>query len=169
MADINTTTKESRQRVGVAKMKKSRTNIDLTPMVDLGFLLITFFIFTTSMSQPTAMKLRMPHDPIDKKDSMQTPASGALSILMAGDDRLYYYFGMLSKDPGTIIPTDYKEIRRIIIEKKRNTDPADFMILLRSSNKASYKNTVDILDEMFVNDVKRYALLDWDSDLSSLE
>ena len=56
--------------------------------------------------------------------------------------------------------TDYKAIRNVILEKKRKTDPDDFMILLKSSNEATYRNTVDLLDEMYINDVKRYALLD---------
>ena len=164
MAEINTST-ERKSKAGVRKLNKKSTRIDLTPMVDLGFLLITFFIFTTSMTRPTAMKLRMPHDAI-RADSMQTPASGAMSILIAGDNRLYYYFGMPPNDRNSVMATDYKAIRDVILEKKRKTDPEDFMILLKSSNDATYRNTVDLLDEMYINDVKRYALLDWnDNDL----
>jgi biopolymer transport protein ExbD len=166
MAEINSSTAERNLKAGLPKLNKRSTRIDLTPMVDLGFLLITFFIFTTSMTEPTAMKLRMPHDAIDKNDSMQTPDSGAMSILMAGDNRLYYYFGIPSIDPASIIATDYKAIRNIIIEKKRSTDPEDFMILLKSSKEARYQNTVDMLDEMYINDVKRYALLDWDPNIA---
>jgi biopolymer transport protein ExbD len=129
-------------------------------MVDLGFLLITFFIFTTSMSQPTAMKLRMPHDALTKSDSMQTAASGAMSVLLAGDNRVYYYFGILADDGSNVIASDYRKIRDVILQKKLTTHPDDFMILLKSSNQATYKNTVDMLDEMFINDIKRYALLD---------
>jgi biopolymer transport protein ExbD len=161
MSEPISSNSEERSRSGARKYKKRSTNIDLTPMVDLGFLLITFFIFTTTMAEPTTMKLRMPHDAIDIKDSMQTPASGAISILMAGDNRLYYYFGMLSNNGAGIVATDYKKIREVIINKKRNTDPQDFMILLKSTNEATYQNTVDMLDEMYINDVKKYALLDF--------
>jgi biopolymer transport protein ExbD len=149
-----------RSRTGVGKLKKRSTNIDLTPMVDLGFLLITFFIFTTSMSQPTAMKLRMPHDAVNKPDSMQTPASGAMSILLAGNNMVYYYYGILADDGSNVMASDYRKIRDVILEKKHITKPDDFMILLKSSNHATYKNTVDMLDEMFINDIKKYALLD---------
>jgi biopolymer transport protein ExbD len=168
MAELATSQPGGRSRTGFGKLKKRPTPIDLTPMVDLGFLLITFFIFTTSMSQPTAMKLRMPHDALNIKDSMQTPASGAMSILLRSDNQVYYYFGILADDGSNVIASDYRKIRDVIIQKKQITDSKDFMILLKSSNQATYRNTVDMLDEMFINDVKKYALLDMNESESRL-
>src|SRR6266487_3551609 len=78
---------------GVKKGKKLSTRVDLTPMVDLGFLLITFFVFTTSVSKPTAMKLIMPHD-TEHNDSMSTPESKIISLLLAGQNKIYYYDGV---------------------------------------------------------------------------
>lgn len=142
---------------GVKKGKKLSTRVDLTPMVDLGFLLITFFIFTTTMAQPTAMNLAMPKD-TDKPDELnKVKESGALTIMMGKGDVIYYYFG---NDPTKLQTTGYKDIRGIILEKRKNTPVDDFFITIKPDKDATYKNAVDILDEMAINDVKRYAMVD---------
>src|SRR5215470_14364844 len=80
--------------VGVKKAKKLSTRVDMTPMVDLGFLLITFFIFTATMKSPTTMDLNMPKES-DKQDETKIKQSGALTILLGKDDHVYYYEGEL--------------------------------------------------------------------------
>lgn len=145
---------------GVKKAKKLSTRVDLTPMVDLGFLLITFFIFTTTMSQPTAMRLFLPKDTEKPEDQNKIKASGALSILLAKNNGIFYYEGELAPDASNFKSTNFKEIRDIIINKKKSTDPKDFVVVIKPGPEATYKNTVDILDEMTINDVKRYAMVD---------
>ena len=142
---------------GVKKSKKQSTRVDLTPMVDLGFLLITFFIFTTTMSQPTAMKLFLPKD-VDKPDEQnKLKESAALTVMPSKADKVYYYEGL---DPSKIQASDFKNIRDVILDKKRRTDPKDFMVIIKPTKDATYKNTVNILDEMTIDAVKRYALVD---------
>lgn len=145
---------------GVKKAKKLSTRVDLTPMVDLGFLLITFFIFTTTMSQPTAMRLFLPKDTEKPEDQNKIKASGALSIMLAKNNAIFYYEGELLPDGSNFKSTNFKEIRDIIINKKKSTDPKDFVVVIKPGPEATYKNTVDILDEMTINDVKRYAMVD---------
>ena len=141
---------------GVKKAKKLSTRVDLTPMVDLGFLLITFFIFTTTMSQPTAMKLFLPKD-TDEKDQNKLKESAALTVMPAKDNQVYYYEGL---DPTKIQSANFKTIRDEILDKKRRTDPKDFMVIIKPTKDATYKNTVDMLNEMMIDDVARYALVD---------
>lgn len=162
MAEINNSSPAEKPRAGVPRAKKLSTRVDLTPMVDLGFLLITFFIFTTSMSEPTAMKLRMPHDAKDKTDEMQTEASGALTILMGKNNSLFYYFGFLKPDGSNLQTSDYSDIREVIVQKKKRTSPSKFMVLLKPGHASTYRNAVDILDEMYISDVKKYAFVEPD-------
>lgn len=89
MAEIQTS--ETDKKKGVRRSKKLSTKVDLTPMVDLGFLLITFFVFTTSISNATVMKLNMPDD--DDPDSMVTAEGKTLNVLLAADNIVYYYYG----------------------------------------------------------------------------
>jgi biopolymer transport protein ExbD len=169
---------------GVKKAKKLSTRVDMTPMVDLGFLLITFFIFTSTMSTPTTMALNMPKDEKDEKNQNEAKASGALSIFMGKGDQVYYYEGELAPDGSNFQSTNFKGIREVIINKKKsviaqhqhnqqcdeirsrkNGDPnsckdRDFVVVIKPNVEATYKNTVDMLDEMTINGVKRYALVD---------
>ena len=141
---------------GVKKAKKLSTRVDMTPMVDLGFLLITFFIFSTTMAQPTAMKLIMPKDTDNQEEQTKVKASGALTIMLGKSNGIYYYAG---DDPTKIEPTDYKKIRDVIINKKKTTKPEDFVVVIKPNDESTYQNMVAILDEMSINEVKKFAVV----------
>lgn len=162
MAEMDTSSQGGghKKGPGVKKGKKLSTRVDLTPMVDLGFLLITFFIFTTTMSQPTAMRLFLPKDVDKPEEQNKVKASGALTIMLGKANGVFYYEGELLPDGSNFKSSNFKEIRQEIINKKKNTNPADFVVVIKPGPEATYKNTVDILDEMTINDVKRYALVD---------
>jgi biopolymer transport protein ExbD len=161
MAEMDTSSGGGHKKgPGVKKSKKLSTRVDLTPMVDLGFLLITFFIFTTTMSQPTAMKLFLPKDTDKPEEQNKVKASGALSIMLGQKDGVFYYEGELLPDGSNFKSSNFKEIRDVIINKKKSTDPDDFVVVIKPGPEATYKNTVDMLDEMTINDVKRYAMVD---------
>ncbi|MEO6681551.1 MAG: biopolymer transporter ExbD [Ginsengibacter sp.] len=142
---------------GVKKSKKQSTRVDLTPMVDLGFLLITFFIFSTTMSQPTALNLNMPKDTQNKEEETKVKESGSLTLMLGKGNVIYYYFGM---DPASMQTTTYKQVRDIILNKKRTTSAEDLFIIIKPDKDATYKNAVDILDEMNINDIQKYAMVD---------
>ncbi|WP_018616551.1 ExbD/TolR family protein [Segetibacter koreensis] len=145
---------------GVKKAKKASTRVDLTPMVDLGFLLITFFIFTTTMSQPTAMKLNLPKDTDKPEEQNKLKESGALTLLLGKNNDVYYYEGQLDPSASNLKSSTMKKIRGEIIKKKRSTPPEDLMIVIKPGEESTYKDVVDALDEMTINDIKRYALVD---------
>jgi biopolymer transport protein ExbD len=142
---------------GVKKAKKLSTRVDMTPMVDLGFLLITFFIFTTTMAQPTAMNLFMPKDVQKPEEQNKVKESGAFTIILGKQDQIYYYEGL---DPTKLQASNFKGIREQILNKKKTTNPEDLVVILKPTPDATYKNTVDILDEMTICEIKRYAMVD---------
>ena len=158
---------------GVKKAKKLSTRIDMTPMVDLGFLLITFFIFTATMSTPTTMRLIMPKDEKKPEEQTEVKESGALTILMGRDNNIYYYEGQMKADGSNFNSTTYKEIREVIQTKRKNVMQAgkslgyhpdsldrDLVVVIKPNENATYKNTVDVLDEMTINNIRRFAIVD---------
>ena len=148
---------KSKKGPGVKKSKKQSTRVDLTPMVDLGFLLITFFIFTTTVSQATSMNLNMPKDTKDPNLDTKVKESGSLTLLLGKGNVIYYYFG---NDDATMQTTGYKKVRDIILKKKQSTPASDLFIIIKPDKDATYKNAVDILDEMYINEISRYAMVD---------
>lgn len=159
------------------KGKKGAPRVDLTPMVDLGFLLITFFMFTTTMAKPKAMQLQMPFkDSALKKDDLnKVKRDQALTILLGQKNRIYYYWG-IGDDP--LNPPDVKVtyfrdkdgIRDAIIAKKKNIRdlqasgvlaPDDnLIVMIKPDPKSNTDDVVNILDEMTINAVTVYALVD---------
>ncbi len=148
---------------GVKKAKKQSTRVDMTPMVDLGFLLITFFIFTTTMSTPSAMQLFMPKDTDKPEEQNKAKESGALTVMLGKGNQVYYYEGQLLPDGSNFKSTSFDPetgIRKVLIDKKRRTPEDDLVVVIKPNEEATYKNTVDILDEMTINGIKRFALVD---------
>lgn len=162
MAEMDTSGGGHKKGPGVKKGKKLSTRVDLTPMVDLGFLLITFFVFTTTMSKPTALKLNLPKDTENPEDQNKAKESGAFTVMLGKDDHVYYYEGILAVDGSNFKSTDYKGIREALITKKKNTDEKDLVVVIKPNDECTYKNTVNILDEMLINNITRYALVDID-------
>jgi biopolymer transport protein ExbD len=143
------------------KRKHVKLKVDMTPMVDLGFLLITFFIFTTSLAEPVTTKLNMP------ADGPATPVKESKSLTVILDsDRVYAYEGKwedaLRAD--SIIRTSYdvrEGIGKLIRQKQlRLQNPKDLVLIIKPLQTARYSNVIDLLDEALINGVTRHALVE---------
>ncbi len=145
---------------GVKKQTRKDTKVDMTPMVDLGFLLITFFIFTTTMSTPKAFKLNVPDDTAKEEEKNEAKASGAFTVLLGKDNHVYYYEGQLASDGSNFKSSNFKDIRTELLRKKASTPEKDLVVIIKPNENSVYKNVVDILDEMQIVDIKRYAVVD---------
>jgi biopolymer transport protein ExbD len=167
MGEINTASADGKHLRSISRSKKRSIKIDLTPMVDLGFLLITFFIFSTVLSRPCVVRLNMPVD----GDSSSISHSAVLTILAGKNNGLFYYQGNMTESlqNGSYGTTGYslKEgIGEIIRQKQVAMDKyyrggrKELMLLIKPSAEASYQNLVALLDEILINGVTRYAIVD---------
>lgn len=166
MAEMNNDAPKGRHGNKNARCSKKSTRVDMTPMVDLGFLLITFFMLTTTLAQPKTMQLLMPRS---DGDSMSLPATKALTVILGPQGRVAWYEG-IGDDPTAPPQINYTSfanhhgIRDVIIRKKeavyQATQKNDLMVLIKAVKQARYENVVDIMDEMLINQVDRYAIVD---------
>lgn len=148
---------------GKVRGKKMSTRVDLTAMVDLAFLLITFFMLTTSLNKPKAMELNMPKE--NKKDPQKIKESAVLNVLLSKDDVVWYYEGLTVAGLKQTTFAGDDGIRKVILKKQKTVervlgDREKTIVLIKMMEDAKYKNMVDILDEMDVTDTKIYAIQD---------
>lgn len=114
---------------GKKRPKKGVAHIDMTPMVDLMCLLITFFMLTTAFSKPKVMEITMPEKNTDPKPESQVkiPADRTYNILLAGNDEIYWYNGVIEKDKPIpqLVKSSFDDksavwIRKMLLEKNKN-------------------------------------------------
>lgn len=152
---------------GKVRAKKQSTAVDMTPLADLGFLLITFFMFTTTFSKPNVMGLNMPPKPKDLPQNLIIPEivlSNSLTLILGKDDKLYWHqqdqAGLTSS---TLNETDYSRegIRKTILEaKQRAQDLNFFTVIIKPTDDATYENLVNTLDEMEITESGKYGIVD---------
>ena len=179
------------------RAKKSSTKIDMTPMVDLAFLLLTFFVLTSTFSKPKTMEINFPA-PIDDK-TIQMKVNNALTFIMTKDDGIFYYAGEFYADgndkgmpPTQLTKTDFSSegLHKLLLEKNKPTvdaikkleeqlvkkEIADttykrlavgekgkkeaLTVLIKADDKAVYKNIIDVIDELNVCNIGKYAVVD---------
>jgi len=164
MAEILSGTQNSHSK----SAKRHRLSIDMTPMVDLGFLLITFFIFSAMLVKPTAMKLIMPTD----GSNTPTPAGRTITLLLGSNGRLLCYEGFARNNsdyqlidfktaPGQLRQRINKKMEKL---KHNKGATASLIVIIKPSPGSNYGALVAALDEMTINGVGKYAVADMDND-----
>ena len=180
---------------GKPKGKKLSTRVDFTPMVDLGFLLITFFMLTTSLNKPKTMELNMPVKPTDD-ETTAVKVSQTVTVLLTGNNQVMYYFSdPVTLDPMTPQITDFSAggVRPMLLRENRKrvpkvdsiqvykdlfkinkikeadmkaniarikADAEGLIVIIKADDNAKFSNIVDILDEMLICNIGRYAIVD---------
>jgi biopolymer transport protein ExbD len=160
--------------------KKVPTRVDLTAMVDLGFLLITFFMLATTFNKPKTMEVNKPakEDEKDKKQEPPIKMSKTASLMLGANDKLYAYVSPDEIDADTelsIDSIDYSPngLRKFIQRRQQEVqnqwgDKDQLFVMIKPLPGSNLKNIVDVLDEMTINDVKRYAILEPNDPIDSL-
>ncbi len=145
---------------GKVRAKKMSTKIDMTPMVDLAFLLLTFFLLTTTFNKPKTMEVNMPDKVDDETQQTKINERDILNLVLAENDKIFYWVGL---EP-PINETNYSKdgIRKVVLEHTR-ANPK-MMVLIKPKDESRYENMVNILDEMDITDTKRYAIVDYTPD-----
>lgn len=178
MAEMQTAESGGKKKGGKVRSKKMSTRIDFTPMVDLGFLLITFFMLTTTLAKPQIMPVVMPEKDVKEEDLKATKESQVLTLLLGANDKVYYYQGITD---AKLDSTDYSAegLRKIILDNKDRVkglfgeeekedlkNPGQMKkisklnVIIKPTKESRYKNIVDAFDEMKICNVAAYVLLD---------
>ncbi len=169
MAELNTGDGGGGKR-GSKKVRSKKLNskVDLTAMVDLAFLLITFFMLTTSLSKPQSMDLGLPDKNEDKKvDDIKVDENRTMTVLLGDNNQMKYYMGIMNTPmaPKDItygkdgIRAELLKRKKSVLEYTGNPDKG-LIVIIKPSKKSNYRNLVDILDEMAIVDVPTYAIVD---------
>ena len=155
MSDIISTEKKKNAN----RLVRKSTRVDLTPMVDLGFLLITFFVFTTTMSSAKAMGMVTPKN-TDTITHDLVCESCVITILPTANNKIYYYEG--SEKNAQYKITDYAAagLRTLLMNKKAVAKAInrDAILIIKPGVTSSFKNLINIIDESNICMYKRYYL-----------
>jgi biopolymer transport protein ExbD len=145
------------QASGNTKSKRHSAHIDMTPMVDLAFLLLTFFVLTSTLRNPLAMEIQMPDKPDTPVVQPEVTSERVLTLVLGENNKIYWYHGII--DPKVEV-TNFSPtgIRKVLLEK--NAAIKKMVLLVKPSDKSRYKNMVDILDEIDITNIQHYYLVD---------
>lgn len=165
MAELNTDGGGGKDKK--VRSKKSNSKVDLTAMVDLAFLLITFFMLTTSLSKPQSMDLGMPEKD-DKTPPILIADQRTLTVLIGENNTLKTYMGQFADPIEKPSSTTYGKdgIRKILLKKVKDVpvimqDPKKgLIVIIKATKKSTWKNLIDVLDEMAISKVPTYAIVD---------
>ncbi len=147
--------------------KKHSLRVDLTPMVDLGFILISFFLFTTTLSSPTAMKLVMPDQTARPDDSVQVRARTTLT-LYPGTGSIRFEEGKPGTHPMGQVFLDKKPLLRDALLRFKDglqreggsVLAQDMTVIIKPASDVQYGQLIGVLDEMAINDIRKYVMVD---------
>ena len=152
---------ENTRRHSKNKTIRKNLKVDLTPMVDLGFLLITFFILTTALSEPTIAKLIMPKD--SDTTTTNVGAGAVLTLMLMRNDSIKYFEGSAS-DPELMKYCSFNSMRSVLQQKQKRVaeilgDKEKTVIIICPGNESTYKDFINVLDEIHINDIRHYFVV----------
>jgi biopolymer transport protein ExbD len=167
MAELNTDDGGGKKG-GKVRSKKANAKVDLTAMVDLAFLLITFFMLTTTLSKPQSMNLGLPDkDPNKDNVDIKVDENRTMTLMLGADNKIIYYMGLLATPIAGPKDIAYgrEGLRKEILSRKKSVleytrdKNKGMIVIIKPSDKSNYKNVIDILDEMAISEVPTYTIV----------
>lgn len=154
----------SEKKSGKVSTTRKLIRVDMTPMVDLGFLLITFFMFTTNFSKPNVMDLGLPaKGPIDTS-TITIKDKNQITFIIGKDNKVFYHQSNADElKTSNLLETDFDGIKisKIISDAHKSApNPDIFTVIIKPTNDANYKNFVDILDNLAITKSEHYGITD---------
>ena len=139
--------------------EQDEVNIDMNPMVDLAFLLLTFFMLTTTFNKPKVMEVRMPVKTTEADAEKEQPVkeSRAVTLVLGSDDAIYWYRGITEPE---LNKTTYEEDGIATVMQDLKAGIEDMVVLIKPAPDSNFENLVDILDEMNQSEIPRFAIVD---------
>lgn len=152
MAEINSTTRKPSG--GKVRAKRFSTKIDMTPMVDLAFLLLTFFILTSTFMKNNVIKLEMPEKPAPGVTPPLVNINKVMNLVLAENDKLYCWTG---EEPPAEITYSRDGLRKTLLEMQQRIP--DGFLLIKPKDTSKYHNIIDVLDEVEITGIARYSIV----------
>lgn len=157
----------AQEKQGGSKQRKKLIRVDMTPMVDLGFLLITFFMFTTNFTKPNVMDLGLPAKDHDRKpiiDDFVIDTKNQITFILGKNNRVFYHQEAADDlNQNNLKETNFSgiNISKIISEAYNHAPSKEkFTIIVKPTDDANYKNFVDVLDNIAISKKERYGVTD---------
>lgn len=172
------------------RAKKGSTRIDMTPMVDLAFLLLTFFILTTTMYKPSTLQLTFPVPDENKQKKELDKVNNALTLFLTKNDQILYYKDAFKPGETQLTRTDFSKITPLLIEWNKSTfdriqdlgrklnakeiteaaydslkneaqkEKSALFVIIKPDKDAKYRNMIDMVDDMDISGIGKYAVQD---------
>lgn len=155
MAEINTSASRGKGKI---RRQKASLKIDMTPMVDLGFLLITFFMLTAVLIKPYVLPIEKYADEENEPSRHRTIQEKNLITVMLGENNKVYWFAGVTDPKIEVTNFSVNGIRKILLSKK--AEIRDLYVFIKASEHSRYQNLIDILDEMTITGISHYSLID---------
>jgi len=150
MAGADVAESKSHAKGKKKKKKRAGVRIDMTPMVDVAMLLLTFFMLTTVFNKPQTMELNLPPD---SKVQVEVAATTLLTVRVAPNMEIYWNMG---NEPTALKKITIKELRPLLKEKLRNIPK--LITLVQIDRDAKYNDMVDIIDELNLAEITRFSI-----------
>lgn len=146
------------------KQKRTVPRIDMTPMVDLAFLLLTFFVMTTTLMKNYTLEIQQPAQDITGKHK-DVKAEQVLNLVLGENNEVHWYIGHPGSAAGK---TDFSSsgIRKLLIQK--NNEIKDLFVFIKASDQSRYQNMIDVLDEIAITHVPNYSLVNLEAEDKAL-